>query len=250
MMFTVEQRDRIRDELIALAHADDSVVGAALVGSSATGLQDDLSDIDLALQLTLDVDEAQVVSRWTNHIAATYGLAHHLDVFAGSTRYRVFLLPNSLQIDVSFWAYDVFGATGDRFRLLFGASREAAIAGAVDTNRLIGYAWLYALHVRSSISRNEPWHALSLLDDMRDYVLMLTCVRHGLNAHQLRGVDNLPTEVLARFQAARATSIQGDELRRSLEAHAQLLLAEVRFLDDALAAALSPPIQEIAGYQS
>ncbi|MCO5224443.1 MAG: nucleotidyltransferase domain-containing protein, partial [Thermomicrobiales bacterium] len=149
-MFTVEQRELIRDELIALARSDTSIVGAALVGSSATNLQDDFSDIDLALQLAPGADESLVVERWTHHISKTYGLAHHLDVLAGSTRYRVFLLPESLQIDISFWAYDAFAAKGDRFRLLFGAPAESSSAAPPSPDRLIGMAWLYALHVRSS----------------------------------------------------------------------------------------------------
>lgn len=249
-MFSVDQRNAIRDELIALAQTDPDIVGAALVGSSATERQDDLSDIDLALHLGRHADESAVVDRWTQHIAATYGLAHHLDVFAGTTRYRVYLLPESPQIDISFWQHGTFVATGDRFRLLFGSPPETLSSTPPSLERLIGYAWLYALHVRSSIARNQPWHALSLLDDMRDHVLMLACVRHGLNHHQLRGVDDLPEDVLAGFTTARATSLEMDELRRSLRTHAELLLGEVAAIDQDLAASLVLPIHEITEYPS
>ena len=247
-MFTIEQRNAIRDELIALAQADENIVGAALVGSSATSLQDDLSDIDIALQLAVDTDEAVVVDRWTRHIADIYGLAHHLDVFAGSTRYRVFLLPESLQIDISFWPNDAFAATSDRFRLLFGSPRESVASPPPSPERLTGYAWLYALHVRSSIARNQPWHGLTLLDDMRDYILALACMRHGLNHHQLRGVDALPSQDLATFVSARATSLEANELRRSLRDHVHLLMQEVGEFDSALAAMLRSPLREIGDY--
>lgn len=249
-MFTVAQRNSIRDELIALAQSDTSIIGAALVGSSATDLQDDLSDIDLALQLAPEADESQVVERWTHHISTTYGLAHYLDVFAGSTRYRVFLLPASLQIDISFWSHDAFAARGDRFRLLFGTPAVASPTVPPNPDRLIGMAWLYALHVRSSIARNEPWHALTLLDDMRDHLLTLACVRHELNAHQLRGVDDLPPDVLTRFADARTGSLETPGLRRSLQRHAELLLDEVAMIDHDLASALTAPIREITEYPS
>lgn len=249
-MFTTKLRDHIRDELIALAQADTDIVGAALVGSSATGLQDAFSDIDLALQLAPDVDEAAAVDRWTRHITERYGVAHHLDVYAGNTRYRVYLLPESLQIDISFWAHNAFVAIGDRFTLLFGAHPEERRVTTQNPDHLIGYAWLYALHVRSSIARNQPWHALSLLDDMRDYVLMLACIRHGLNPRELRGVDDLPSEVLSRFTIARAISLQPDELRRSLRCHGELLLTEVSEIDANLADQLSEPVREIMEYGS
>ena len=56
-MFTVEDRERIREELMDAARASGVIVGAALVGSAARGAEDAWSDIDLALQLAPDAAE-------------------------------------------------------------------------------------------------------------------------------------------------------------------------------------------------
>jgi predicted nucleotidyltransferase len=102
-VFTPVEREQLRNELIKTAHADNDVVGAALVGSAATGREDAWSDIDLALQVGHDADPATVASRWTAQFYDRHGAAHHLDILAGGVLYRVFLLASSLQIDVSFW---------------------------------------------------------------------------------------------------------------------------------------------------
>lgn len=248
-MFTVADRERIQASLISLAEQDADIIGAAIVGSSATGLQDSLSDIDLALQIAPGVYPDSVIDRWTSLIHDQVEIAHTLDVIAGNgVLYRVFLTCDSMQMDISFWPADTFRATGDRFRLLFGSANDSASPAPPDRDRLIGMAWLYALHVRSAIARNEPWHAQSLLDDLRDFVLTLACLRFGVNTHQLRGVDELPPDLLARFAEARSTSLRTPELRRSLQQHLSLLREEVQAVDADLAARLDRPIALIADY--
>jgi hypothetical protein len=39
-VFTADDRSKLRDALVAQARSDESVTGAALVGSAATGLED------------------------------------------------------------------------------------------------------------------------------------------------------------------------------------------------------------------
>jgi hypothetical protein len=50
-MFTAEERDRVREQLLARAEAGSAVVGAAFTGSHATGDGDRWSDTVLAARL-------------------------------------------------------------------------------------------------------------------------------------------------------------------------------------------------------
>lgn len=56
MMFTVEERTDLCNRLIAEAWSDPQVIGAELVGSTAKGLEDRWSDVDLALQVAAGAD--------------------------------------------------------------------------------------------------------------------------------------------------------------------------------------------------
>ena len=49
VVFTPEERTRLRDALVARARADERITGAALTGSASRGAEDRWSDIDLAL---------------------------------------------------------------------------------------------------------------------------------------------------------------------------------------------------------
>lgn len=245
-MFTPAEREQLRRDLIETAHADDDVVGAALVGSAATGREDAWSDIDLVLQVRRDADPAEVASRWTTRFYDRHGAAHHLDVIAGGVLYRVFLLASSLQIDVSFWPEDQFRATESGFALLFGSPQPSTEPRDPEASREIGMAWLYALHSRSAIARGRVWQAIMMLDHLRDQLLMLACLRHGLNPHHGREADRLPASFLTALQQARAASMTETQLARSHAALVKILADEIALHDSSLAADLSTPLVELA----
>ncbi|WP_409184515.1 nucleotidyltransferase domain-containing protein [Amycolatopsis sp. VS8301801F10] len=231
-MFEVSERVRIRDELIAAARQDVDIAGAALVGSAARGAEDRWSDIDLVLQLAQDADEAAVVARWTRSLDEKYGVADTLDVTSREgVRYRVFLLDSSLQVDLSFWPHDLFRATENGFQLVFGQANEPTGAAEPDSAQVIGMAWLYALHARSAIARGRTWQAVLMLDDLRNQISTLECLRYGLNPWHGREVDRLPEPVLETLRNGRAASVSLAELERSRQALLQHYLAAVEHHD-------------------
>lgn len=246
-MFAVEDRERLRDQLIAAAQADARISAAALVGSSATGPEDQWSDIDFAVCVDEDSQRQAVIAEWTDLMYAKHAAVHHLDVPAGETLYRVFLLADTLQVDLSFWPATQFGAAGPGFRLLFGdAVRTTATAAVPSAAGLIGMAWLYALHARSAIPRRRVWQAEYMISGMRDHVLALACLRHGLPTVHGRGFDRLPPEATAAIEPALVQSLNVSALKRAFATVTDALLNEARLADHTLADRLADPLRELA----
>jgi len=102
-VFTSQKREQICGELVAAAKADSRIGGAAHLGSAALGLEDRWSDIDLALCLAPDADLNQLLLDWTTRLYRDHGAVTNYDVRRGDILYRVFLLDNTLQVDLSFW---------------------------------------------------------------------------------------------------------------------------------------------------
>jgi predicted nucleotidyltransferase len=111
-VFGTSERDDLRDRLIAAARDDERITAAAIVGSGARGAEDAWSDIDLALRLSERLEPHDVAGDWTTKMYECAGAVDHFDVWSGTTLYRVFLLANTLQVDVSFWMSDTFAAVG------------------------------------------------------------------------------------------------------------------------------------------
>ena len=238
-VFTSEARERLRDTLIAAARDDSNVVAAATIGSAALDAEDRWSDIDLALCVE---DEASAVAAWTKRMYQVHGAMHHLDVYSGSTRFRVFLLDNTLQVDIAFWSRENFGATGPAFRILFGEAKTKLSPPTPASDELIAYGWLYALHARSSIARGRMWQAEYWISHLRDAVLTLMCVRHGLPHREARGIDRLPADAVLGVEAALVRSLEPDELRRAFGAAMDAYRTEAALADRELAARLGPTL--------
>src|SRR5207249_8562441 len=105
LVFTVEQRDALRDQLLRLAEEDEHVVSAAAVGSLAVDGGDRFSDLDLTFGIADHVPVAEVFNDWTRTLIDELDALHLADFDHGPTTYRVFLLPDALQFDLSMtWA--------------------------------------------------------------------------------------------------------------------------------------------------
>jgi len=230
-VFSIAEREALRDRLVAAARKDDRITAAAVVGSGADEGEDAWSDIDLALRLADGLEPVEVAAEWTPRMYESAGAVDHVDVWSDRTLFRVFLLRSSLQVDLSFWPGDTFAATGGSFRLLFGEAGRPRPPRSSSPGHLVGMGWLYALHARSSIARGRPLQALYMIDSVREQVIALACVRHELPAHEGRGVDDLPAALRPSLAETLVRDLDGPELRRAFAATVGALLDEAQRVD-------------------
>ena len=238
-MFTVEQRDALRERLLRLAEDDERVVAGAAVGSLAVDGGDRFSDLDLTFGVADHVAVADVLDAWTRTLVDELDAVHLVDLERGPTVYRVFLLPDALQFDLSLTPAGRFRPAGPRFRLLFGetaagepASGRPPVAGDLFiatpsvAGDVFGWGVIYAIHARACIERGRLWQAEHYVGAVRDHALPLACLREGLPAVQARGFDDLSAATLARFEDARARGIEPSALRAALAASVLALMEE------------------------
>jgi predicted nucleotidyltransferase len=88
-VFSVDEREGVRQELLDRAEADSDITAAAITGSHVSGSADEWSDIDLALAIRGEL--SAVLERWTKLVYEDFGALHHWDLPWGPTIYRVFL---------------------------------------------------------------------------------------------------------------------------------------------------------------
>ena len=245
-MFTPQERGALLAELVSAAKLDPRIVGAALVGSSAQSREDQWSDIDLALGLDRGVVTSDIAAEWTHRMYRDHGAVAHLDAWYKTTLFRVFLLSSTLQVDISFRADSNFGAYGPNFELLFGTANEIQWTAPPASSDLIGWCWVYGLHVRSSIARGRVWQAEHMLSAMRTQLFALACVRHNLPTAEGRGIDRLPATAIAPIEGTLISSLEVKELRRALAVSCEALLLEVEHVDVELAGRIAPTIRALA----
>jgi hypothetical protein len=238
-MFTVEQRDALREYVLRLAREDARVVAGAAVGSLALGGGDRFSDLDLTFGIGDRVPVAGVLDDWARTLSEERDAVHLVDLARGPTTYRVFLLPDALQFDLSMTPAAKFRPAGPRFRLLFGETAAGETEQIPPTGAgglfiptpavpedLFGWGVIYALHARACIGRGRVWQAEHYIGAVRDHALSLACLHEGVTAAQARGYDDLSAETLAQFDDAHVGAVAPTALRGTLAAAVRALMRE------------------------
>jgi hypothetical protein len=243
-VFSVDDRQRAYERVLALADDDSRVVAGAVVGSLALSDGDPWSDLDLTFAVADDVAVGDVLADWTRTVETELNGVRLFDLPVGPSIYRVFLLPGCLQFDLSFTPASEFGATSPKFRLLFGSAVERQPPSQHDANELFGYAVHHALRARFSIERGRVWLAEYWVTSVRTYALSLACVEDGLPALHGRGFDQLPADVLARFDGALVRSLDRAELLRALRIAIDGLLHVAGRRGDAIASQLRELVED------
>jgi hypothetical protein len=255
-VFTVEQRDGLRERVLRLAEEDGRVVAGAVVGSLAVGGGDRFSDLDLTFGIAGHVPVREVLDDWAATLAGELGAVRLADLERGPATYRVFLLPGALQLDLSMTPAARFRPAGPRFRLVFGQTAaggpavpppagELFLATPAAAGDIFGWGVIYALHARACIGRRRVWQAEHYVGAVRDHALSLACLRRGLPAVQARGYDDLPAETLARFADAHAGAAEPGALRAALAASVRALLREGAQADLPLADVVAERLAEL-----
>jgi hypothetical protein len=242
------ERERVRKRLLELAAEDDIVVAAANTGSYVSGNGDEWSDVDLAFSIR--GERAPALDRWTELLYQSFGAIHHWDLPFGATVYRVFLLPNCLEVDIAFSPEAEFGPRGPNWRTVFGETAELGQSLPPARDHLVGLAWHHVLHARACIERGKPWQAEWLIAGLREHVLALACLRLRHTTSYAKGADLLPPELLAPIEATLVRSLDEEELRRALDAAVAGLVAELERTDPALAASLRPTLEALTDRQT
>jgi hypothetical protein len=225
-MFSIHDRNRIRDRVLQLAASDERVVAGAVVGSLAHDAGDRWSDLDLTFAVADHLPLLDVLEDWTRTLVAEFDATHLFDLPSGASIYRVFLLPGCLQFDLSFTPASKFGASGPKFKMIFGSFVEKPYTQPPSAHELFGYAVHHALRARFCIERGRTWQAEYWISGTRDYALSLACRRRGLPASEGRGFDDLPPDMRDGFRSTLVTSLEQDELLRALGCVIEGLLRE------------------------
>jgi len=225
-MFTPQERDRARNEVLEWAGADPRVVAGAVVGSLAHEPGDRFSDLDLTFGVRDEYPISEVLEDWSRRLIARFDAVQLFDLSAGSALYRVFLLPGCLQLDLSFAPASDFGAIGSQFRLLFGTAVSKPYLPPPDPREVFGYGVHHAVRARVCIERTRYWQAEYWTSAVRDYALTMACLRLGLPGQYGKGFDSLPDEIRTLAAAALVSALNRRELLKALRRSTDLLLAE------------------------
>src|SRR3984885_61955 len=227
-VFTVDERNRVRDRILEIAKSDERIVAGAVVGSLATDEGDRWSDLDLTFAVSPENQTLDVLDRLTTPLVREFSAVPLFDLPHRESVFRVLLLQGCLQVDLSVTPASSFGPNGPKFKRLFGDYKENPAIPDPPAGQLLGYAAHHAVRARFCIERGRFWQAEYWISGARDYTLSLACLQGNLSPHYGRGFDQLPAEIQLQAQQALVKSLDRAELMRALACVVEGLLHEAR----------------------
>lgn len=242
-MFTVEQRDAVRAWLLAHAEDDEAIAGAAFTGSHAVATGDRWSDTDLVLAVRGDL--ADTVARWSRWIEDEFGIRHSWDLTSGASVVRVFLLPEWIELDLTFAPERDFGPRGPQWHTIFGEPGIVEPFPAPDRELVFGLLWHHCLHAWICLRRQRWWQAEHWISAARDHLITLACLRLDLPAAYAKGAHLLPDEVTRALEQTLVRELTETELGRALTAVVTAAMTELKRSDTDLADTLNPMLAEL-----
>jgi hypothetical protein len=243
-MFSIDDRNRVRDHVLERARTDVRVVAGAVVGSLANSEGDRWSDLDLTFGVANGASLHEVLDDFAVDLVDQFEAIPLFDLPSGAAVYRVFLLPGCLQLDLSVAPASEFGALGPQFRLLFGQALDKPHVRSPEAPQMLGYAVHHLVRARVCIERSRYWQAEYWISGARDYALSLACRRRGLPAHHGRGFDTLPDTLRHSAEDALVRSLEPPELLRAFRCAIDLLLGETEEAQD-LATKVEPKLRQL-----
>lgn len=244
-MYSKEERDEIQNSIIALAQKDNRIKDCAIVGSESIGKHDKWSDIDLTFGIDDETEISQILSEWNAIMFANFNANVLFDVEYKESIYRVYLLPNALQVDLSFTPTQNFGAITNAFKLIFGKANHRQHKPEPELSSILGYSILYALKSRCAIEREKYWQAIFYLDKFRENIMTMKCISLHLNPFDGRSFDELPNSFLNKITTGLTGELNRDTLKNSLRSFTKILIQEIK-QDNTIAYTFENELKRIA----
>jgi predicted nucleotidyltransferase len=228
-LFTVGDRQLIKDDVISIFRQTPAITALILIGSAVHGFIDRFSDIDL---MSVVDDEHNIIP---TRIAVSKAIkARHKTLcfvqLENKHNLQVYLLDNYLELNISYYTIDHLTAKSETYEIAFDKTDAVAdkMRGTYEPHdfeaaykaKLAEYSeqiWHFFFHAAVAIRRNQPWRAAADLTNARKYVIELKALRNNLLIDTRgKNIDNLPINELQSLQATVPQNLTPQSLTETL----------------------------------
>ena len=227
-MFTIDEREIIKKELVDYLSRFDVIQSICLVGSNATGKADMYSDLDF----TVIVKEDYVKKIWEEF----YNDLHNEQIFRkfkvefGGNEYLVgMFLKNALELDIGFTTLKNFEIKNlnkpnlkyqalyekDGFRTPVIVSK-ASYNGKNILEKANTDIWYNFKNAMFALKRNRLFRCLNEIEESRNYIIQIISSLNNLESKHFKQIDDLPEEYKTKIIQTYPSEITYNELKNSL----------------------------------
>ncbi len=240
-LFTVEDRQKTFEDIVAITKKCGKIVSLVQVGSGAIGFNDDRSDLDFVIALDKDESMTEVMEYMHEMISKKYAIVYYSQ--EESWHLQNFLLSNMLELDFGYGGYEHAAARKPAFKVLYdhtGVVEEKMVRSREwmddvlfgdkqkkDIEKTCDQFWARLMHAAVAIRRGNNLRAVGEMDHVRSLYVELLGDRYRLESAMNREMDRLPEKVKRDIISTYVTEVSQEKLWQSLQNITKLIYKEL-----------------------
>lgn len=211
-MYSYEERHEYFLKAIEKLKASNLVEGIIQLGSGVEGYQDEYSDIDLMIA-TSHIEDAETVKNFVQQTFADFNASYIKEKQFSKDIYLIIaIMKNNLEFNVSIVPREFLTVKSPLWKIIVDktglVSRKMINENEKFENNPVKYGigfdisfeFVYcSLSFEKALNRNNVIYALKMLEQMREYTLIVQALNENKKLHQFKAYDTLDSSFIELY---------------------------------------------------
>lgn len=244
-MYTVDEREDIKNRLISLFRRLPGIAGVILVGSGAEGFKDEYSDVDFCIVTEAPVEALlEIMKKCSAAIHSEFPVMKFQEM--PERQLQIYFLQSFLEIDIGYVELSKLEAVRKRWKVCFDHTGQLDRIMQESWDRIRKYhgkktnvdvdqiyrdyyntIWHSIQHAVTSIKRGQLWRSSYEINYIRDAAIELRGYKLSLETKCFRSVDEFDDVFLRKLSKCHIGEMREKELFRALYEAVVLFFDEI-----------------------
>lgn len=240
-MYTSKDRSTYFLNTIEKLESSNLVEGIVQLGSGVIGYKDELSDIDLMVA-TSRIEDAEITRNLVKRTLSDFNPIYVKEKQLSKDIFLVIaILQNKLEFNVSIAPRELLSVKSPLWKVIvdktglvtekMNAENEHFINQPVkyNVNIDVPFEFVYCvLALEKELKRNNLIYALKMLEDMRDYTLIVQAMNENKKLHQFKAYETLNPSFIKKYLSTYPEKITVKDMVVSAEKLKELFIITVK----------------------
>ncbi|MDN4606461.1 aminoglycoside 6-adenylyltransferase [Sporosarcina highlanderae] len=240
-MFSVGEREHCFKRIVDKFESNNLIEGVVQLGSGVKGYTDAYSDIDLMVSTYKkeDMEDAKhAIYKFLKEFNPVYikekQFTQHIFLFIvfmeNSLEFNISVLPSELlNVKSPLWkvVVDKNGLVTEKMRGENEIFQNKPVKYEVNIDIQFEFAYS-ALSVKKELKRNNLIYALKMLENMREYILLVQAMNEKKKLHQFKAYDSLDSSFIDAYLSTYPDEITVEKLTTSADQLKELFVEIAR----------------------
>lgn len=240
-MYTVEERSSYFDKVIQEFELSDLVEGIVQLGSGVIGYKDEYSDIDLMIA-TSRSEKAQTTRDFIRETLKSFDSTYIKEKqFSRDILLVIAIMDNGLELNVSIVPRELLTVRSPLWKVIvdktglvtekMNSENDYFLKQPIKYNVGIDipFEFVYcALAFEKELKRGNQIYALKMLEEMRNFILIIQALNEGKKLHQFKAYGSLHPTFIQAYLSTFPNETTDDNLKESAEKLKELFVGVLK----------------------